>query len=201
MMDTSYVRLLCKRILCEGVQLLDDRARTYILNRTRNAFQSYRQCTDETRTKNKCREAPKQLHRLERVNRGDLKSGLKILEFAYGIRGKTRHRLLHPYVHTHLPAELPVPESLVPNVPHTAPPPPLCPPLAAIIRLSLGKNLEPELPKPEFKPLHPGRQANLLWRWRSDLLARVQLPLPLEIIRELEQKAGATNENAMSGGP
>lgn len=92
----------------------------------------------------------------------------------------------------------------MPHVPHTAPPPPLCPPLAALIRLSLGKKLEPELPKPEFKPLHPGRQANLLWRWRNDLLTRVQLPLPLEIIRELEQKAGAPHDDTTgddNGGP
>lgn len=113
----------------------------------------------------------------------------------------TKNDIIQPYVHTHLPADLPVPEPLVPHVPHTAPPPPLCPPLAAIIRHTLGKKLEPDLPKPEFKPLHPGRQANLLWRWRSDLLARVQLPLPLQIIRELEQKAGApSNDTSTTGG-
>lgn len=99
------------------------------------------------------------------------------------------------------------PEPLVPHAPRTAPPPLLCPPLKSLITQHLGKKLEPELPEPAYKPLHVGRKANLLWKHRSMLLDRVQVPLPFEIVCELELKAGAARDHPlyagtrMTGGP
>lgn len=99
------------------------------------------------------------------------------------------------------------PEPYVPHAPRTAPPPKLCPPLKAVIKQHLGKKVEPDLPVPEFKPLHVGRKANLLWRHRSMLLNRVEVPLPFEILCELERKAGAPTDHPMAcstqmtGGP
>lgn len=98
-------------------------------------------------------------------------------------------------------------QPFVPHVPHTAPPPKLCPPLKAIVLQHSEKRLEPILPVPEYKPLHVGRKANLLWRHRSMLLSSMELPLPFEIICELERKAGATIDHPMAcstrmiGGP
>jgi hypothetical protein len=83
------------------------------------------------------------------------------------------------------------PEPLVAHAPRTAPPPVINPPLRSLITQDLGKKIEPDLPVPAYKPLHPSRQANLLWRYRSMLLERVQVPLPFEIICEIERKAGA----------
>lgn len=99
------------------------------------------------------------------------------------------------------------PEPFVAHAPRTAPPPKLCPPLKALILQHTGKKLEPELPVPQYKPLHVGRKANLLWRHRSMLLNRVQLPLPFEAICELEHKAGASTNHPLAcstllkGGP
>lgn len=45
------------------------------------------------------------------------------------------------------------------------------------------------MPEPKYKPLHLGRKANLLWAWRTKLLRKTQVPLPLEILHELESKA------------
>lgn len=107
----------------------------------------------------------------------------------------------------HQPEGLKQPEPFVPHVPRTAPPPLLCPPLQILIKQHLGKKVEPELPIPAYKPLHPGRKANLLWRYRSMLLEKVQLPLPFEIVCEIERKAGASVGHAlysgtlMTGGP
>ncbi|KAI9323308.1 hypothetical protein BX666DRAFT_1885644 [Dichotomocladium elegans] len=191
--SSAYVRTLYRRLLCEGSQFFDARARTFIINRARTLFRQNQSLSDETRLKNKLHEARKALHRIERANQGNVRSAFKLLEHAYGRRGKARHRLLHPYVHAHIPADLPMPAPFVPHVPHTAPPPPLCQPLKVIITQVLRKNLEPTLPQPRFKPLHPGRKANLLWRWRSDLLDRVPIPLPFEIGCELEHYAGAAS--------
>lgn len=101
------------------------------------------------------------------------------------------------------------PMPLIPHIPHTAPPPPLCYPLRTLVTKDLKKALTPELPTSPFKPLHRGRQANLLWRWRSTLIKQLSIPLPFEIGCELERKAGATidhpcysgNPNHLKGGP
>lgn len=85
-------------------------------------------------------------------------------------------------------------------MPRTAPPPLLCPPLHSLIKQHLGKKLEPELPVPAYKPLHPGRKANLLWKYRTMLLDRVQVPLPFEILCEIERKAGASIGHALYSG-
>ncbi|CEP14046.1 hypothetical protein [Parasitella parasitica] len=122
---------------------------------------------------------------------------------------KTCQDVDRPYLHGHQPSDhrLHDPEPFVPHVPHTAPPPALCPPLCSLITQHLGKKLEPELPIPQYKPLHPGRKANLLWKHRSMLLDRVSVPLPFEIICELEHKAGAPMthplacSNLLTGGP
>ncbi|KAI7873699.1 uncharacterized protein EV154DRAFT_607084 [Mucor mucedo] len=195
-----YIRALYKNILVEASLFFDDRARLYIQNRARKVVQEYKTCTDVERVKYKIREARKHLHRIEQANRGDQKSALKILEEVYGRNGKTRHALLHPFLNCHQPKDFKLPEPFVPHAPRTAPPPLLCPPLQALIKQDLGKKLEPELPIPAYKPLHPGRKANLLWKHRSMLLDRVQLPLPFEIICEIERKAGATVGHALYAG-
>ncbi|KAI9032890.1 hypothetical protein CLU79DRAFT_802092 [Phycomyces nitens] len=202
----AYVRALYKSILAEGSRFFDDRTRTFIVNRTRKLFKEYITCTDQPRIQNKLAEARKRLHRIERANQGDHKSALKVLEAAYGRTGKTRHKLLHPYVYANFPEDMVVPKPLVPHVPHTAPPPPLSQPLCTLVKRT-GRKLEPELPKPLYKPLHRGREANLLWRWRSNLLDRIQLPLPFEIGCELETKSGLdpldprSAANQLIGGP
>ncbi|KAG1054878.1 hypothetical protein G6F43_003125 [Rhizopus delemar] len=204
---TSYIRALYKNILAEGSLFFDDRSRIYIRDRARLTFKEYKSCTDIERIKNKIKEARKKLHRIEQANRGKQKSAYKILLEVYGRRGKVRHSLLYPYLHQFKPEDFKLPEPFVPHVPHTAPPPPLCPPLCALITQHLGKRLEPELPVPAFKPLHPGRKANLLWKHRSMLLDRVQVPLPFETLCELETKAGAAANHPVSlavlgrGGP
>jgi hypothetical protein len=60
------------------------------------------------------------------------------------------------------------------------------------------------LPEPKYKPLHLGRKANLLWAWRTKLLMKTQVPLPLEILHELESKALLSTDPSsltMDGGP
>lgn len=74
------------------------------------------------------------------------------------------------------------------------------PALRSLITQHLGKKPEPELPIPAYKPLHPARKANLLWRYRSMLLDRVQVPLPFEILCELERKTGASPEHPLYSG-
>ncbi|KAG0172274.1 hypothetical protein DFQ28_005441 [Apophysomyces sp. BC1034] len=203
----SYVRALYKRILSEASAFFDDRARTFIIHRTKNHFKEYKTCTDEKRVKSKLMEARKRLHRIERANRGNQASALKVLEAAYGRTGKARHRLLYPYIHSNYPADMKFPEPFVTHVPHTAPPPPLCPPLRILVTQGLGKKLEPVLPTPQYKPLHRGRMANLLWRWRSQLLQKIEPPLPFEIVCELERKAGMPPSHSdgsavrIAGGP
>ncbi|KAI8371980.1 hypothetical protein EDC96DRAFT_477537 [Choanephora cucurbitarum] len=200
----NYIKSLYKRLLSESSLFFDDRTRLFIQQRTREGFHDYKQSHDLIRVKYKIREARKFLHRLEKANRGHQKEAMKILSDSYGRSGKTRHVLLYPYLHGN---RAPIPPPLVPHAPRTAPPPPLCPPLCALVLQDLNKPLVPQLPTPEFKPLHPGRQANLLWRHRSMLLQRIQPPLPFEIIVELESKAGATSDHPLScafqtkGGP
>jgi hypothetical protein len=80
----------------------------------------------------------------------------------------------------------------------------LCPPLQILITQLQNKKLEPELPEPRYKPLHLGRKANLLWAWRSKLLFKAQVPLPLEILNELESNATLPNAGTnltIDGGP
>lgn len=206
---TVYIKALYKQVLAEGSLFFDDRARIYIRNTARRAFKDYKSCQDVERVKSKIKETRKYLHRLEKANRGNQKSALKVLEEVYGRKGKTRHGLLYPYLHAHQPANKTIndPEPFVAHVPRTAPPPALCPPLCTLITQHLGKKLEPELPVPPYKPLHPGRKANLLWKHRSMLLERVSVPLPFEIVCELEYKAGApmthplTCSKLVTGGP
>ncbi|KAI8641492.1 hypothetical protein BD408DRAFT_418119 [Parasitella parasitica] len=204
-----YIKALYKNILAEGSLFFDDRARIYVRNAARKYFKDYKTCQDVERVKSKIKESRKYLHRLEKANRGSQKSALKVLEEVYGRRGKTRHGLLFPYLHGHQRSDhkLNNPKPLVPHIPHTAPPPALCPPLCSLITQHLGKKIEPDLPIPQYKPLHPGRQANLLWKHRSMLLDRVSVPLPFEIVCELEHKAGAPMthpfacSNLVTGGP
>ncbi|KAI8337536.1 hypothetical protein BC941DRAFT_396406 [Chlamydoabsidia padenii] len=197
---SNYIRSLYKRIICEAGYFFDDRARTFVVNRARKLFKEYKTCQDESRIKNKLLEARKRLHRLEKANQGDPKSALKILEAAYGKTGKTRHKLMHCYLYENYPAELSKPAPLIPHIPHTAPPPPLCRPLQSLVTEHLGKRLEPVLPTSPYKPLHRGRQANLLWRWRSFLIQHLDIPPPFEIVCELELKAGATPDHPCFAG-
>ncbi|ORX46059.1 hypothetical protein DM01DRAFT_1410728 [Hesseltinella vesiculosa] len=202
-----YIRALYKRVLSEASLFFDDRARTFMVNRARRTFREYKDCKDEQRIKNKLHEARKRLHRIERANELDQKSVFKILMAAYGRTGKVKHRLLYPYLYEHYPVDLPVPEPFVPHVPHTTPPRQLCGPLKALVEQDMYKKIEPELPEPQFKPLHPGRKANLLWRWRSFLIEHMEPPLPMEIVNELETKAGASKDDPLTakqmqkGGP
>lgn len=204
---SSYVKALYKKILSEGSLLFDDRSRHYVKNYTRNAFRNYKECKDLVRVKHKIKEARKKLHRIEDANRGNQKSTLKILEEVYGRNGKTRHSLLHPFLSCHQQVDIDKPVPFVAHVPRTAPPPVLCLPLVDLITQDLKKKIEPDLPEPVYKPLHPGRKANLLWKYRSTLLDRVQVPLPFEIVCELELKAGASTDhplyagNLLKGGP
>lgn len=171
--------------------------RTYIVHRARKTFKEYMTCEDISRVKFKIKEARRQLHRIKRANEGDKKSALRVLEEAYGRVGKVRHGLLNPILYDYQPTDMTHPSPLVPHVPRTAPPPPMCPPLCALILQDLNKKLEPELPVPAFKPLHRGREANLLWRHRTLLLDMVSVPLPYEIVCELEMKAGATPDHPL----
>ncbi|KAI8060746.1 hypothetical protein BC940DRAFT_311474 [Gongronella butleri] len=193
-----YVRALYKRVLSETLSFFDDRARTFMVNRARRLFREYKTCQDEQRIRNKLLETRKRLHRVERANQMHGKSVVKLLEAAYGRTGKVKHRLLYPYLHDHIPPDLPRPQPFVPHVPHTAPPMELCEPLKALVRQDLGKALTPKLPEPSFKPLHPGRKANLLWQWRSMLITRLSPPLPMEIVTELEGKAGAPKTHPLA---
>ncbi|KAL1928824.1 hypothetical protein VTP01DRAFT_2610 [Rhizomucor pusillus] len=186
----AYVCTLYRHILQEAKQFFDDRSRTYIVNRARKLFKEYKTSADVARIKAKLRDARKDLHALERANRGSYKDCYEILDEAYGRKGKVRWKLLDAYIRA-LPADVERPEPFIAKLPHTAPPPPLCGPLRALVTKHLGKKLEPELPVPQYKPLHGTRKANLLWRWRSNLLKRVQLPVPFEIMCELETRAGA----------
>ncbi|KAI9469916.1 MAG: hypothetical protein EXX96DRAFT_385627 [Benjaminiella poitrasii] len=204
----TYIRSFYKKILSEASIFFDDRTRLYITSRARKTFHEYKTCHDIERIKYKIREGRKHLHRLEKANRGHDKSALKILREAYGLKGKTRHGLIYPYLNGHQHEDVQIHfEPFVAHAPRTAPPPLLCPPLRALITQHLGKNVEPELPVPQYKPLHVGRKANLLWRHRSMLLDRVQVPLPFEIICELEMKAGAPKSHPLAcatrltGGP
>ncbi|KAI9249040.1 hypothetical protein BY458DRAFT_43251 [Sporodiniella umbellata] len=203
----SYIRALYKNILCEGSLFFDDCSRAFIRDRARSTFKEYKRCQDLERVKTKIREARKKLHRIEDANRGDQKSAFKILLEVYGRRGRVRHELLDPYLNHYKPADFKMPEPLVAHVAHTAPPPALCSALCVLITQHLGKRTEPTLPEPAFKPLHPGRKANLLWKHRSMLLERVQVPLPFETVCALEQKAGAPAGHPLSlqmlarGGP
>ncbi|KAI7907270.1 uncharacterized protein BX663DRAFT_495377 [Cokeromyces recurvatus] len=204
----AYIKSFYKKILSEASIFFDDRARLYIKNRARRAFKDYKTCEDIKRVKYKIREGRKHLHRLEKANRGHTKSALNILEEVYGVKGKTRHGLLYPYLNAHQPDNLKIQsEPFVPHAPRTAPPPELCPPLCALVTRHLGKKVEPELPVPQYKPLHVGRKANLLWKHRSMILDKVHLPLPFEILCELEAKAGAPESHPMAcatlktGGP
>ncbi|ORE09996.1 hypothetical protein BCV72DRAFT_222289 [Rhizopus microsporus var. microsporus] len=202
-----YVKALYKSILAEGSLFFDDRARTFIQNRTRYLFKEYKDCADLERVKSKIKEARRKLHKLEEANRGNFRKAYKILLDVYGRRGKVRHSLLYPYLNQFKPVDFKHPEPFIPHVPRTAPPPPLCPPLRVLITDHLGKRLSPILPEPKHKPLHVGRKANLLWRHHSNLLSRVSVPLPFEILCELETKAGALPNHPMSaaslgkGGP
>ncbi|CAO3594010.1 unnamed protein product [Absidia cylindrospora] len=204
---SSYIKALYKRILSEAGHFFDDRSRTYVVNRARKLFKEYKTCQDEARIKNKLLEARKRLHRLEKANQGNVKSALKVLEAAYGRSGKTRHKLLHCYLYENIPADMKTPLPLIPHIPHTAPPPPLCYPLQTIVTKQMNKRLDPELPVPLYKPLHRGRQANLLWRWRSMLIQQLEVPVPFEIVCELELRAGATTDHPcfsgtlLKGGP
>ncbi|KAI9304642.1 hypothetical protein BJ944DRAFT_240371 [Cunninghamella echinulata] len=186
-----FIRALYKRILSEASYFFDDRARTFMINRAKRIFDEYKSCNDIHRIKVKITDARKKLHQIERANRGDKKSVMRILEAAYGRTGRIKHKLMHSYLYENIPADMVKPSPLIPHIPHTAPPPPLCYPLRTIVTKVLKKPLTPNLPTSPFKPLHRGRQANILWRYRSSLIKNITIPLPFEIGCELERKAGA----------
>ncbi|CAO3645681.1 unnamed protein product [Cunninghamella blakesleeana] len=199
---TFYIKALYKRILSEASYFFDDRARTFMINCARKIFSEYKTCSDESRIKSKITDARKKLHQIERANRGDRKSTMRILQSAYGRAGKIKHKLMHNYLYENIPADIERPKPLIPHIPHTAPPLPLCCPLRTLVTKDLKKSLTPILPTSPFKPLHRGRQANLLWRWRSTLIKQLSIPLPFEIGCELERKAGATiHHPSYSGNP
>ncbi|KAG0297965.1 hypothetical protein BGZ98_000354 [Dissophora globulifera] len=68
-------------------------------------------------------------------------------------------------------------------------PPILSPPVVSLIKSATGKNPEPILPVPLFKPLHPKREANLRWRYFVKQIAKVNPPLPSELRQEVEWKS------------
>ncbi|KAJ2960151.1 hypothetical protein NQZ79_g4505 [Umbelopsis isabellina] len=109
-----------------------------------------------------------------------------------------------PYIDTNPSPDYKPPEPFYAHIPHTAPPPPLCAPLQTLIKGLQNKKLEPELPESRYKPLHLGRKANLLWAWRSKLISKVQVPLPIEILNDLELKATSPSgsiHQTTDGGP
>ncbi|OZJ03289.1 hypothetical protein BZG36_03752 [Bifiguratus adelaidae] len=128
------------------------------------------------------------VNKLKRADQQDRNAIQYILRYTYGVSGPVRHVLLKPILE---PSKEGVqPEPLIAHRPRTAPPPKLSQLAEALIVQFSGKKLEPKLPIPEFKPLHPTRQANLLWRHRSKILRTIRPPLPSRILDELERKAG-----------
>lgn len=71
---------------------------------------------------------------------------------------------------------------------HTIPPM-YAAPVATLLKASSGKSIEPELPQPQFKPLHGRREANLRWRFFSKQMSKLKPPLPSELRLEMELKA------------
>jgi hypothetical protein len=68
-------------------------------------------------------------------------------------------------------------------------PPILSPPLVSLIQGATGKNAQPVLPQPLFKPLHGKREANLRWRFFTKQMRKVKPPLAGEIRQEIERKS------------
>ncbi|KAI9289018.1 hypothetical protein BC943DRAFT_126747 [Umbelopsis sp. AD052] len=195
-----YVKSLYRRLLSEAGLFFDSRARTFMVNRIRHRFRECQRLNDLDRIKTKIIEGRKYLHSIERANINDQKCVMRILRAAYGRTGKVRHYILMPYIEPNPDPSVRTPEPFYPHIPHTAPPAPMCPPLQILITQLQNKKLEPELPEPRYKPLHLGRKANLLWAWRSKLLAKAQVPLPLEILNELESNA-TLPDLTIDGGP
>ncbi|KAG2174143.1 hypothetical protein INT43_004163 [Umbelopsis isabellina] len=208
----QYVLALYKNLLSEAGVFFDDRARLtewcrvrmFMIRRVKSRFRQCQKLNDIDRIKNKITEGRKYLHGIERANNNDQKCAMRILRAAYGRTGKVRHYLLMPYIDTNPSPDYKPPEPFYAHIPHTAPPPPLCAPLQTLIKGLQNKKLEPELPESRYKPLHLGRKANLLWGWRSKLISKVQVPLPMEILNELELKATSpivSIHQTMDGGP
>ncbi|CAG8460180.1 7924_t:CDS:2 [Paraglomus brasilianum] len=181
---------LYRGILKEASLFFDSDARIYLKERTKERFRAHKDEINVQRIKNQLADARKAFHQLQRANVYDVKSVMRILEFSYGRRGKKKHELLKPFIS--FPSAAPAP--LISRVPRTAPPR-IPPPLRALLA-SQVKSIDPILPIPKHKPLHPRREANLRWRHFSKITKQVLPPLPQDVVRELEEKAGKNLGNA-----
>lgn len=55
----------------------------------------------------------------------------------------------------------------------------------------MGRKVDPDVEKnDEFRGLSPVRLSNKVWKYRTNLMRHLPVPLPLEIVCELERKAG-----------
>ena len=90
----------------------------------------------------------------------------------------------------------PMPE---PFIPGGRIPPRVSPPLHALLASHVN-SVEPILPEPKHKPLHPKRRANLLWRHHRRVMSQVLPPLPDNLLDELEQRAGKDPTAVVSDG-
>ncbi|CAG8589679.1 1867_t:CDS:2 [Paraglomus occultum] len=193
-MEASHrleVLSLYRRILKEASLFFDPNAsRIYLKERTKERFRAHKDEINARRIKNQLADARKAFHQLQRANVYDVKSVMRILELSYGRRGKKKHELLKPFIS--FPSAAPAP--LISRVPRTAPPR-ISPPLRALLA-SQVKSVDPVLPVPKHKPLHPRREANLRWRHFSKITNQVLPPLPQDVVSELEEKAGKNLRDA-----
>ncbi|KAL1919138.1 uncharacterized protein VTP21DRAFT_2520 [Calcarisporiella thermophila] len=177
---------LYRSILKEATKFFDDRSRIYIVKRAREGFRKYKKCEDGDRIQYRMAETRRLLHQLERANNpADPTAALRILELAYGRRGKIRHALLRPFLSSPSSTR---PEPLIPHSPRTAPPA-ISQELRALLTPQV-KHVDPVMPEArDGRPLHLRRVANISWRNWSKNMKVVKAPVPIAVMQELEKKA------------
>ncbi|KAF3904905.1 hypothetical protein ABW20_dc0107989 [Dactylellina cionopaga] len=167
---------LLRQLYRETSCLFDEFAREQVKRRIRDRFKECQKIKDEQRRTKLLKDGRKFLSTLTRANNGDKWRVVRVLQLAYGQKGKLKHELLKPLLKEAQPEP-----PLIPGKRRSAPP--ATPPkLLALFKAQVGKTIkvpEPTIPQETAtgKPFPLIRIPNVQWNHRSMVLNRITPPL------------------------
>lgn len=198
----SSPRFWYRSILTQLLYFFDQHAATRIHGLVVSSFRKVRpsNARDERQER---KNALSCLRTLRKANLGDPAALNRVIETAYGQRGRLKHRYLAPFLHKEDETSddgSPSPAELLPGNRRTRPPI-VTPQLRALFKLQIKgeSRIEPILPIPKVdKPLDPRREANFRWAHYVDLVRKTMPPLPQGDFLALQRMASGRFTESLS---
>lgn len=192
-LDTRSPRSLYHAILIQLKLFPDKHGSALIKSLVLERYENNRGCSDVEKLLKHRVDAKKCLITLQKANLGDIKALQKVVDTAYGRRGRLRHIYLDKFT-----AEIVLPaQELIPGKSRSRPPV-AGQKLQALWRLQFDQSqIEislPPGPAKEFgKPLDKRREANLRWAHHTALLNKTFPPIPREDLAAVHAIASASS--------